>query len=87
MKKKMCFQMKIKSINELGELVEGKGQSLQISGYGSTGDIDRGNDRVLPSAFSDTIVARGAKSPIPILLSHDGNKLLGSWDKLEVDGK
>lgn len=80
MKQLLYFQTKMKNVEEKGDVVI-------VSGYASTGDIDRGNDRVLPEAFKETISDRGEKSPIPMLLQHDGDKIIGNWPMLGIDEK
>ncbi len=67
--------------------LEEKGDVLVISGYASTGDVDRGGDQVLPEAFTETVRDRASKSPIPMLLQHDGQKVLGDWPEMEIDAK
>lgn len=67
--------------------VEVKEDSVKVTGYGSTGDVDRGNDKVLPTAFTDTIAESQRTSGVAMLLQHDGAKVIGKWDKLEVDNK
>lgn len=80
MKQMLYFQTKMKAVEE-------KGDALIVSGYASTGDLDRGGDRVLPEAFTETVRDRASKSPIPMLLQHDGDKVLGDWPEMEIDAK
>lgn len=80
MKQMLYFQTKMKAVEE-------KGDALVVSGYASTGDLDRGGDRVLPEAFTETVRDRASKSPIPMLLQHDGDKVLGDWSEMEIDAK
>ncbi len=67
--------------------VEEKGDTVKISGYGSTKDVDRGGDRVLPTAFTESIAESQRTSGVAMLLGHDHEKVIGSWDKIAVDTK
>lgn len=56
-----------------------------ITGYGAIfNNIDMGNDRILPGAFSKTLAG---KTSIPMLFSHDQARPIGVWDKLRQDGR
>lgn len=67
--------------------VEVKEDVVKISGYASTKDIDRGGDMVLPTAFTDSIAESQRTSGVAMLLGHDHAKVIGGWDKIEVDSK
>lgn len=64
--------------------VEGKSDDyLTISGYGSVfGNIDKGNDVVMPGAFKASI-ASGRKPKM--LWNHDPSQPIGAWDEMGED--
>lgn len=64
--------------------VEGKSDDyLTISGYGSVfGNIDKGNDVVMPGAFKASI-ANGRKPKM--LWNHDPSQPIGAWDEMGED--
>ena len=77
MHNKMYFQMLMKNIEKKAD------GTISVSGYASTSDTDRYNDRVLPTAFTDTMpVYMG--NPV-MLLQHDAMKLIGSFDQYAID--
>lgn len=78
MKQINYFQTKMKGVSE-------KGATLTINGYASTKDVDRGGDRVLPEAFTETVRDRASKSPVPMLLGHDHEKVIGDWPVMTID--
>lgn len=71
----------------VGHVEEKAGGDVKISGYASTKDVDRGNDKVLPSAFEESIKNNAATSGIAMLLGHDQNKVIGGWDVLSTDAR
>lgn len=75
-KKVLYFQTKF--------LAEKKEGAITISGFGSTGDLDRYNDKVLPTAFSDSLPTF-MKNPV-MLLQHDDNKVIGKFTSTEIKG-
>lgn len=68
-KKVLYFQTKF--------LAEKKADSIIIDGFASTGDVDRARDKVLPTAFTDTL-PMFLKNPV-MLLQHDDNKVIGQF--------
>lgn len=55
-------------------------------------NVDEGNDRILPGAFTRTIQnsksrakARGKKYLLPMLWNHDPNELIGGWTSMIED--
>lgn len=83
-KKVLYFQTKF--------LAEKKGDSISIGGFASTGDVDRVKDKVLPTAFTETLPLF-LKNPV-MLLQHDDNKVIGQFtdgtiksNGLEVKGE
>jgi len=75
-KKVLYFQTKF--------LAEKKEGAITISGFGSTGDLDRYNDKVLPTAFSDSLPTF-MKNPV-MLLQHDDNKVIGKFTDTQIKG-
>lgn len=75
-KKVLYFQTKF--------LAEKKADSITITGFGSTGDLDRYNDKVLPTAFEDSLPTF-MKNPV-MLLQHDDNKVIGKFTSTEIKG-
>lgn len=69
MNKVLYFQTKF--------LAEKKADSISIKGFASTGDVDRVKDKVLPTAFSETLPLF-LKNPV-MLLQHDDNKVIGQF--------
>ena len=58
---------------------------LYISGYGSVfGNIDAGQDMVMPGAFKECI-ANGRKPKM--LWQHDASQPIGAWDDMSEDNK
>jgi HK97 family phage prohead protease len=68
-KKVLYFQTKF--------LAEKKADSINIEGFASTGDVDRVKDKVLPTAFTETL-PMFLKNPV-MLLQHDDNKVIGQF--------
>ncbi len=58
------------------------GDSITIKGFASTPDVDRVNDRVLPTAFSASLPVF-MKNPV-MLLQHDDNKVIGKFTETNV---
>lgn len=58
------------------------GDSITIKGFASTPDVDRVNDRVLPTAFSASLPVF-MKNPV-MLLQHDNNKVIGKFTETNV---
>lgn len=56
---------------------EGDKKVITIKGFASTGDVDRVRDRVLPTAFTETL-PMFLKNPV-MLLQHDDNKVIGQF--------
>lgn len=71
----------------VGKVEEKAGGDVSISGYGSTKDIDRGNDKVLPSAFEESLKNNASTSGVAMLLGHDDAKVIGGWDVLATDAR
>ena len=58
-----------------------------FSGYASLfGEVDLGNDLVMPGAFRDSLRTRGAQG-IKLLFQHDPNEPIGVWLELAEDGR
>jgi HK97 family phage prohead protease len=55
---------------------------ITISGFASTPDVDRVNDRVLPTAFSKSLPVF-MKNPV-MLLQHDDNKVIGQFTETNI---
>lgn len=70
-KKVLYFQTKF--------LAEKKAETITIEGFASTGDVDRVRDKVLPTAFTDTLPLF-LKNPV-MLLQHDDNKVIGQFSE------
>lgn len=80
------MKRKIQYFKTLIKGVETKADgSVRIEGYASTSDTDRYHDRVLPTAFADTM-EQFMKNPV-MLLQHDFNKLIGSFDEYSIESK
>lgn len=80
------MKRKIQYFKTLIKGVESKADgNVRIEGYASTSDTDRYQDRVLPTAFSDTM-EQFMKNPV-MLLQHDFNKLIGSFDDYSIEAK
>lgn len=62
---------------------------FHFKGYASTfGNIDRGQDRVLPGAFKETIADFEMRGHfVPLLWAHDHNYPIGQIDKMYEDDK
>jgi HK97 family phage prohead protease len=58
------------------------GDAITIKGFASTPDVDRVNDRVLPTAFSASLPVF-MKNPV-MLLQHDDNKVIGKFTETNV---
>lgn len=58
-------------------LAEKKADSITVKGFASTGDKDRYNDKVIPTAFTDSLPIF-MKNPV-MLLQHDDNKVIGKF--------
>jgi HK97 family phage prohead protease len=66
----------------------------QIEAYGASfNNVDEGNDRILPGAFTRTIQnskarakARDKKYVLKMLWQHDANEVIGGWYDLKEDG-
>lgn len=58
-----------------------------FSGYASLfGEVDLGNDLVMPGAFRDSLTRRGTLG-VKLLFQHDPNEPLGVWLELSEDAK
>jgi HK97 family phage prohead protease len=58
-----------------------------FAGYASLfGEVDLGNDLVMPGAFRDSLRLRGA-SGVKLLFQHDPNEPIGIWLDLHEDGR
>jgi len=58
-----------------------------FSGYASLfGEVDLGNDLVMPGAFRDSLAARGAQG-VKLLFQHDPNEPIGVWLELREDAR
>jgi Escherichia/Staphylococcus phage prohead protease len=58
-----------------------------FSGYASLfGEVDLGQDLVMPGAFRDSLRARGTQG-VKLLFQHDPNEPIGVWLELYEDGK
>lgn len=58
-----------------------------FEGYASLfGIVDQGRDVVLPGAFKDSLLARGARG-IKMLWQHEAGQPIGSWDALAEDAQ
>jgi HK97 family phage prohead protease len=65
----------------------------QIEAYGAAfNNVDEGNDRILPGAFTRTIQnskarakAREKKYVLKMLWQHDANEVIGGWYDLKED--
>lgn len=85
------LQFKIKATGET--TVDGQ-QFGQIEAYGAAfNNVDEGNDRILPGAFTRTIQnskarakARDKKYMLKMLWQHDANEIIGGWYDLSEDG-
>lgn len=86
--KTLAFQIKTTGVT----IVDGQ-QFGQIEAYGAAfNNIDEGNDRILPGAFTRTIQnskarakARGKKYILKMLWQHDPNEVIGGWYDLSED--
>jgi len=84
------LQFKIKATGET--TVDGQ-QFGQIEAYGAAfNNVDEGNDRILPGAFTRTISnskarakARDKKYILKMLWQHDANEIIGGWYDLSED--
>jgi len=81
-------------IKAIGVTTSDDGQQFgQIEAYGAAfNNIDEGNDRILPGAFTRTIQnskarakARGKKYILKMLWQHDANEIIGGWYSLAED--
>lgn len=86
------LQFKVKAT---GVTTDEKGQRLgHIEAYGAAfNNVDEGNDRILPGAFTRTIQnskarakARDKKYALKMLWQHDTNEIIGGWYDLAEDG-
>jgi HK97 family phage prohead protease len=58
-----------------------------FSGYASVfGEVDLGQDLVMPGAFRESLSSRGARG-VKLLFQHDPNEPIGVWLELHEDGK
>jgi len=58
-----------------------------FSGYASVfGEVDLGQDLVMPGAFRESLALRGARG-VKLLFQHDPNEPIGVWLELHEDGK
>ena len=58
-----------------------------FAGYASLfGEVDLGQDLVMPGAFCDSLRSRGAQG-VKLLFQHDPNEPIGVWLDLVEDGK
>jgi len=58
-----------------------------FSGYASIfGEVDLGQDLVMPGAFSDSLDARGVQG-VKLLFQHDPNEPIGIWLDLHEDAR
>jgi uncharacterized protein len=58
-----------------------------FSGYASLfGEVDLGNDLVMPGAFRESLAARGAQG-VKLLFQHDPNEPIGVWLDLAEDAR
>jgi len=58
-----------------------------FSGYASLfGEVDLGQDLVMPGAFRDSLAARGAQG-VKLLFQHDPNEPIGVWLDLYEDAR
>ena len=58
-----------------------------FSGYASLfGEVDLGDDLVMPGAFRASLAARGAQG-VKLLFQHDPNEPIGIWLDLHEDGR
>jgi HK97 family phage prohead protease len=58
-----------------------------FSGYASLfGEIDLGNDLVMPGAFRESLAARGTQG-VKLLFQHDPNEPIGVWLDLQEDAR
>jgi HK97 family phage prohead protease len=58
-----------------------------FAGYASLfGEVDLGQDLVMPGAFRDSLRARGTQG-VKLLFQHDPNEPIGVWLELYEDGK
>jgi len=62
---RLDFPFEVKELGTAGE----------FEGWASTYDLDLGNDKVLPGAFSATL--RRHKGVVPVLFNHDRDKIAG----------
>ena len=64
---------------------QGETGNRKVSGYGSVfGNVDRGNDVVMPGAFAESL----ASGLIPKMLwNHRSDELCGVWDEIAEDAK
>lgn len=84
------LQFRIKATGET--TVDGQ-QFGQIEAYGAAfNNVDEGNDRILPGAFTRTIQnskarakARDKKYVLKMLWQHDANEIIGGWYDLSED--
>ena len=58
-----------------------------FSGYASLfGEVDLGQDLVMPGAFRDSLAARGPRG-VKLLFQHDPNEPIGVWLELNEDAR
>jgi HK97 family phage prohead protease len=58
-----------------------------FAGYASLfGEIDLGNDLVMPGAFRESLAARGSQG-VKLLFQHDPNEPIGVWLDLHEDAR
>lgn len=83
--KRLCVPFEVKQLDEENELY------FQFSGYAATfNNIDRGNDKILPGAFTKTlgaIMAQPKEKKLPVMWQHDPDMPLGIFTKIEEDIK
>lgn len=84
------------SIKATGVTTDETGQEFgQVEAYGAIfNNVDEGNDRILPGAFTRTIQnskarakARNKKYLLKMLWQHDDHEIIGGWYDLKEDGQ
>lgn len=54
-----------------------------IEGYGAVfGEVDQGNDVIAPGAFTESL---GSGRRVRMLMQHDPDKVIGTWDEMAED--
>jgi HK97 family phage prohead protease len=64
--------------------LKAQADTWEVSGYGSTWDVDLGNDRVLPGAYKKTI---SDGHPIRFLFSHQPDQVIGKALEVREDDR